>query len=65
MIHFPLEIGDGRTEAVESGLFEAVESGSLECELLAAQASLEPSSVALGLRQGKLALALVVTLEDG
>jgi hypothetical protein len=63
--HIPLEVGDGRVEAIEPGLFEAVEPGALECQLLAAQTSQEPRSVALRFGQGKLALALVVTLEDG
>jgi hypothetical protein len=65
LTHFRLEIGDGRAEAIEPGLFEPVEPVSLECQLLAAQASLEPSSIALRFGKGKLALALVVTLEDG
>jgi hypothetical protein len=63
--HFCLEIGDGRAEAIEPRLFEAVEPGALECPLVAAEASLEPGRVALRFGQGKLALALFVTLEDG
>jgi hypothetical protein len=65
LTHFPLEIGDCRAEAIKTGLFEAIEPGALECQLLAAHASLEPPSVALRFGQGKLALALVVTLEEG
>jgi hypothetical protein len=63
--HFLLEIGDGFLQAIEPGLFESVEPISFECQLLAAQASLELRSVALRFGQGKLALALVATLEDG
>jgi hypothetical protein len=65
MTHFVPQVGDGRAEAIEPGLFEAVEPGAIQCHLIAAQASLEPRGVALRLGQGKLALALVVTLEDG
>jgi hypothetical protein len=63
--HFPLEIGDSLAEVIEPGLFEAIEPGALECQLLAAHAALELRSVALRFGQCKLALALIVALEDG
>jgi hypothetical protein len=65
LTYFRLEIRDRRAEAIEPGLFEVVEPSPLECQLLAAHASLELGSAALCFGQGKLALALVVTLEDG
>jgi hypothetical protein len=65
LTHFPLEIGNRRAKAIEPGLFEAIEARLLECELFAAQTSLESRSVALRFGQGELALTLVVTLEDG
>jgi hypothetical protein len=65
LTHFPLEIGDGRAEAIEPGLFEAIEPRPLECQLFAAQTSLESRGFALGFGQGELALALIVTLKDG
>jgi hypothetical protein len=63
--HFVPEIGNRRAEAIEPGLFEAIEARPLECKLFTAQASLEPRSVALRFGQGELALPLIVTLEDG
>jgi hypothetical protein len=59
-----LEVVDGEAEALQPGLFQSIEPGAFEGQLLTTEPPLEAGSVALRLGQGKLTGTLIVTLEN-